>query len=305
MYDVVIVGGGPAGLVSAVYALRGGRSVVVIEKNGFGGQIAFSPKVENIPGTIQISGAEFADKLVEQVVNLGADLELEKVTEIKKEDGIFYVYTEEGNTFEGKTVILALGVKHRMLGLEGEEELGGNGISFCAVCDGAFYTGQHAAMIGGGNSALQEALLLSEVCSKVTIVQNLADFTGEKKLSQAILEKDNGEVYFSTVVDGYLTTNGALTGLRLKNDVTGELFEIAVDGAFLAVGLQPENEPFAGFAKLNAWGYFDSAEDCLTDTEGLFVAGDCRSKRIRQVTTAAGDGAIAAMAACMYLDQNA
>ena len=136
-------------------------------------------------------------------------------------------------------------------------------------------------------------------------MQNLADFTGEKKLSQAILEKDNVDVYFSTVVDGYLTANGALTGLRLKNDVTGELFEIAVDGAFLAVGLQPENEPFAGFAKLNAWGYFDSAEDCLTDTEGLFVAGDCRSKRIRQVTTAAGDGAIAAMAACMYLDQNA
>ena len=304
MYDVVIVGGGPAGLVSAVYALRGGRSVVVIEKNGFGGQIAFSPKVENIPGTIQISGAEFADKLVEQVVNLGADLELEKVTEIKKEDGIFYVYTEEGNTFEGKTVILALGVKHRMLGLEGEEDLVGNGISFCAVCDGAFYTGLHAAMIGGGNSALQEALLLSEVCSKVTIVQNLADFTGEKKLSQAILEKDNVEVYFSTVVDGYLTTNGALTGLRLKNDVTGELFEIAVDGAFLAVGLQPENEPFAGFAKLNAWGYFDSAEDCRTKTEGLFVAGDCRSKRIRQVVTAASDGAVAAMAACMYLDQN-
>ncbi len=305
MYDVVIVGGGPAGLVSAVYALRGGRSVVVIEKNSFGGQIAFSPKVENIPGTIQISGAEFADKLVEQVVNLGADLELEKVTEIKKEDGIFRVSTEDGNVFEGKTVILALGVKHRMLGLEGEEELVGNGISFCAVCDGAFYTGQHAAMIGGGNSALQEALLLSEVCSKVTIVQNLADFTGEKKLSQAILEKDNVEVYFSTVVDSYLTRDGALTGLRLKNDVTGELFEIAVDGAFLAVGLQPENEHFAQFAKLNAWGYFDSAEDCLTDTEGLFVAGDCRSKRIRQVTTAAGDGAIAAMAACMYLDQNA
>ncbi len=305
MYDVVIVGGGPAGLVSAVYALRGGRSVVVIEKNSFGGQIAFSPKVENIPGTIQISGAEFADKLVEQVVNLGADLELEKVTNIEKADGIFRVHTEEGSVFEGKTVILALGVKHRMLGLEGEEELVGNGISFCAVCDGAFYTGQHAAMIGGGNSALQEALLLSEVCSKVTIVQNLADFTGEKKLAQAILEKDNVEVFFSTVVDSYLTTDGALTGLRLKNDVTGELFEIAVDGAFLAVGLQPENDAFAGFAKLNAWGYFDSAEDCLTDTEGLFVAGDCRSKRIRQVTTAAGDGAIAAMAACMYLDQNA
>ena len=303
MYDVVIVGGGPAGLVSAVYALRGGRSVVVIEKNSFGGQIAFSPKVENIPGTIQISGAEFADKLVEQVVNLGADLELEKVTEIKKEDGIFRVSTEDGNVFEGKTVILALGVKHRMLGLEGEEELVGNGISFCAVCDGAFYTGQHAAMIGGGNSALQEALLLSEVCSKVTIVQNLADFTGEKKLAQAIAEKDNVEVYFSTVVDSYLTRDGALTGLRLKNDVTGELFEIAVDGAFLAVGLQPENEPFAEFAKLNAWGYFDSDEQCLTKTPGVFVAGDCRSKQIRQLTTAAADGAVAALAACRYINE--
>ena len=302
MYDIVIVGGGPAGLTAAVYALRGGRSVVVIEKNGFGGQIAFSPKVENIPGTIQISGAEFADKLVEQVVNLGADLELEKVTAIEKTDGGFTVHTEEGSAFEGKAVILALGVKHRMLGLPGEEELVGNGISFCAVCDGAFYTGQHAAMIGGGNSALQEALLLSEVCRKVTIVQNLADFTGEKKLAEAILEKDNVEVFFSTLVDEYLTEDGQLKGLRLKNDVTGEKFEIAVDGAFLAVGLQPENDDFAAFAKLNAWGYFDSAEDCLTATEGLFVAGDCRSKRIRQVTTAAADGAIAAMAACHYLD---
>ena len=302
MYDIVIVGGGPAGLTAAVYALRGGRSVVVIEKNGFGGQIAFSPKVENIPGTIQISGAEFADKLVEQVVNLGADLELEKVISIEKTDAGFVARTEEGSVFEGKAVVLALGVKHRMLGLAGEEELVGSGISFCAVCDGAFYTGQHAAMIGGGNSALQEALLLSEVCSKVTIVQNLADFTGEKKLAEAITEKDNVEVFFSTLVDEYLTTDGALTGLRLKNDITGEKFDIAVDGAFLAVGLQPENEPFADFAALNAWGYFDSAEDCLTATPGLFVAGDCRSKRIRQVTTAAADGAIAAMAACHYLD---
>ena len=302
MYDIIIVGGGPAGLTAAVYGLRGGRSVLVIEKNSFGGQIAFSPKVENIPGAIQIGGAEFADKLVEQVVNLGADLELEKVTAIEKTADGFTVSTEEGSTFAGKSVVLALGVKHRMLGLPGEEELVGNGISFCAVCDGAFYTGQHAAMIGGGNSALQEALLLSEVCSKVTIVQNLADFTGEKKLADALAEKDNVEVFFSTLVDEYLTEDGQLKGLRLKNDITGEKFEIAVDGAFLAVGLQPENDDFAAMARLNAWGYFDSAEDCLTETEGLFVAGDCRSKRIRQVTTAAADGAIAAMAACHYLD---
>lgn len=304
MYDIVIVGGGPAGLTAAIYALRGGRSVVVIEKNGFGGQIAFSPKVENIPGTIQISGAEFADKLVEQAMNLGADMELETVTHIEKGEKCFRVCTEEGSVFEGRTVILALGVKHRMLGLEGEEELIGNGISFCAVCDGAFYAGQDVAMIGGGNSALQEALLLSEVCRKVTIVQNLSAFTGEKKLAEALQEKNNVEVYFNTVVTGYQSANGTLTGLKLKNEQTGASSEISVDGAFLAVGLMPENDPFSDYANLNDWGYFDSEEDCRTKTDGLFVAGDCRSKRIRQVVTAASDGAIAATAACMYLDHN-
>ena len=156
-------------------------------------------------------------------------------------------------------------------------------------------------MIGGGNSALQEALLLSEVCNHVSVVQNLADFTGEKKLAEALLEKKNVTVYFSTLVDAYLTDGEQLTGLRIRNDVTGQTRELKVDGAFLAVGLMPENEPFAAFADLNDWGYFDSAEDCVTRTEGLFVAGDCRSKRIRQVTTAAADGAVAAMAACRYL----
>ena len=221
----------------------------------------------------------------------------------EKKDRGFVVTTEEGSAYEAGAVILAVGVKHRMLGLPGEQELVGKGISFCAVCDGAFYTGQEVAMIGGGNSALQEALLLSDVCTKVTVVQNLADFTGEKKLADALLEKKNVEVFFSTVVDGYIQENGSLTGLRLRNDLTGEIRQIAVDGAFLAVGLMPENDAFAQLAKLNDWGYFDSAEDCGTQTEGLFVAGDCRSKRIRQVVTAAADGAIAAMAACRYLEQ--
>ena len=302
MYDIIIVGGGPAGLTAAVYALRAGKNVVVIEKNGFGGQIAYSPKVENIPGTQQISGSQFAEQLVEQAMNLGADVELETVTEVRKENDIFQVLTEEGSTFEGKTVILAVGVKHRMLGLPGEHELVGNGLSFCAVCDGAFYTGQEVAMIGGGNSALQEALLLSEVCKKVTIVQNLADFTGEKKLSDALLEKENVTALFSTVVTGYLTNNGALSGLQLRNTETGEETTISVDGAFLAVGLVPENDAFAHLAQLNDWGYFDSGEDCCTATPGVFVAGDCRSKRIRQVVTASADGAVAAMAACRYLD---
>lgn len=159
-------------------------------------------------------------------------------------------------------------------------------------------------MIGGGNSALQEALLLSEVCTKVTVVQNLADFTGEKKLAEALLQKENVTAVFNTVVAGYETENGALSGLRLQNTQTGQLSEIRVDGAFLAVGLIPENEPFAEFARLNDWGYFDSGEDCCAATEGVFVAGDCRSKRIRQVVTASADGAVAAMAACRYLEQN-
>ena len=301
MHDIIIVGGGPGGLTAAVYALRAGKTVLVIEKNSFGGQIAFSPKVENIPGTIEISGAAFAEALTDQTMNLGADVELEKVIQVEKNGETFQVHTEEGSTFEGRSVILALGVKHRTLGLPGEEDLIGQGISFCAVCDGAFYTNQHAVMVGGGNSALQEALLLAEVCSKVTVVQNLADFTGEKKLAEALLGKDNVEVHFSTLVTGYRTENGKFTGLDLKKD-SGEEFSVACDGVFLAVGLQPENEAFAGLAKLNDWGYFDSGEDCTTRTPGLFVAGDCRSKRIRQVVTASADGAIAAMAACRYLE---
>jgi len=303
MHDIIVVGGGPAGLTAAIYALRAGKNVLVIEKGGFGGQIAFSPKVENIPGFKEISGSEFADQLTEQAMNLGADVELENVVTIEKQDDIFKVSTEEGSTYEAKAVILAVGVKHRMLGLPGEEELVGKGLSFCAVCDGAFYTGQEVAMIGGGNSAMQEALLLSEVCSKVTIVQNLAFFTGEAKLAQALQEKDNVEVHFSTVVTGYKSVNGALVGLELHNDETGDSFDIAVDGAFLAVGLVPENNAFAHLAALDDRGYFAANENCAAETEGVFVAGDCRNKNIRQVVTAASDGAIAAMGACRYLDR--
>ena len=302
MHDMIIVGGGPAGLTAAIYGLRAGKSVLVIEKNGFGGQIAYSPKVENIPGTIQISGAEFADHLTEQVMALGADVELENVISVEPGE-VFTVKTEEGSVFQGKTVILALGVKHRMLGLDQEEELIGSGISFCAVCDGAFYAGQDVAMIGGGNSALQEALLLADVCRSVTIGQNLAFFTGEQKLADALQQKDNVKVIFSTVVSAYETEGGKLVGLKLHNDATGEDSAIKVDGAFLAVGLMPENELFAALENLNDWGYFDSDDSCETKTPGLFVAGDCRSKRIRQVVTASADGAIAAMAACRYIDR--
>ena len=302
MYDMIIVGGGPAGLTAAIYGLRAGKSVLVIEKNGFGGQIAYSPKVENIPGTISISGSEFADKLTEQAMNLGADVELENVVSVEDKGEVKVVTTEEGSTYEGKTVILAVGVKHRTLGLDGEQELIGKGISFCAVCDGAFYAGQDTVMVGGGNSALQEALLLSEVCRKVTVVQNLPFFTGEKKLSDALQTKENVEILFSTLVCGYEEKNGILTGVRVRTQ-SGEERVIPADGVFLAVGLIPENDAFAALAQLDERGYFDAGENCATATAGVFLAGDCRRKEIRQVTTAAGDGAVAAMAACRYLDQ--
>ena len=303
MHDIIIVGGGPAGLTAAIYALRAGKTVLVIEKAGFGGQIAFSPKVENIPGTISISGSAFADQLTEQAMALGADVELENVVKVDSADGVHKVYTEEGSVFEAKALILAVGVKHRMLGLPGEEELVGNGLSFCAVCDGAFYAGQDVAMIGGGNSAMQEALLLSEVCRKVTIVQNLPTFTGEQKLAQALMTKENVEVLFSTVVAAYEAPEGSLTGLKLRSEETGAEHSITVDGAFLAVGLVPENGAFAHLAALDSRGYFAAGEDCLTATPGVYVAGDCRCKTVRQVTTAAADGAIAATTACRYLDQ--
>lgn len=302
MYDIIVVGGGPAGLTAAIYALRAGKNVLVIEKGGFGGQIAFSPKVENIPGFSQIGGSEFAEQLTEQALALGADAEIETVTAVTKTGNVFTVATEEGNIFEGKAVILAVGVKHRLLGLPGEEDLVGNGISFCAVCDGAFYAGQDTAMIGGGNSALQEALLLSEVCRKVTVVQNLPTFTGEAKLAEALMAKDNVEVLFSTLVTGYVQENGTLTGLTVRREETGEEKAIPVDGAFLAIGLVPENGAFADLAKLDERGYFAADEQCLGDVDGVFVAGDCRRKNIRQVVTAASDGAVAAMAACRYLD---
>ena len=301
MVDIIVVGGGPAGLTAAVYALRAGKEVLVLEKNGFGGQIAYSPKVENIPGTISISGSEFAEKLTEQVLELGAQVEIETVTRVEAEDKHFRVYTQEGSVYEAGAVILAPGVQHRLLGLDGEEALIGHGLSFCAVCDGAFYTGGHVAMIGGGNSALQEALLLSQVCRKVTVVQNLPFLTGEQRLQQALAQKENVQVLLDTVVTDYIARDGELTALALRSG-DGRQQHLEVDGAFLAVGLVPENEAFAPVAQLDARGYFQAAEDCLTRTPGVFVAGDCRCKQIRQVTTAAADGAIAALAAVRYVE---
>ncbi len=301
MYDIVIVGAGPAGLTAAIYARRANKTVLLLDKGAFGGQITFSPKVENYPGFASASGTELADAFVDQVLAQGADVEVENVIGIKDLDDKKLVITEEGSEYECGAVILALGARHRHLGLENEEKFIGEGISFCAVCDGAFYQNKTVALIGGGNSALQEAILLSETCEKVYVIQNLDFLTGEKRLEEILRSRGNVEIICGTVVSG-IADGDAFHAITLKNTATGEERELSVAGMFVAIGLVPENGDFEEFASLDQAGYFDSDEDCLTKTKGIFVAGDCRRKGVRQVTTATADGATAAVAACRYLD---
>ena len=303
MTDIIIIGGGVAGLTAAVYACRAGKTAMVLEKAGFGGQITYSHKIENFPSAVSISGTELADKMMDQAISQGAQMELEEALEIKKnDDGTFTVVTDFSK-YDCKAVIIATGAKHRTLGVEGEENFIGGGISFCAVCDGAFYAGQEVAVIGGGNSAIVEASLLAETCKKVTIVQNLAHLTGEQKVVDALLKRDNVEVIYSTVVEKF-TGENELEGVVLKNVDTGETTEIHPNGVFIAIGLAPDNKAFENMTALDKTGYVIASETCTTDTEGVFVAGDCRTKQIRQITTATADGAVAALAACAYIDNN-
>lgn len=299
MYDIIIVGGGPAGLTAALYACRANKSVLVIEKGSFGGQITFSPKVENIPGFAEVTGNEFAEKLVEQVLGQDAEVECAEVLEIRNGD-IKTVVTDSGE-FTAKSVIIATGAKHRLLGLENEENLIGEGISFCAVCDGAFYENKTVAVIGGGNSALQEAILLSDLAEKVYVVQNLPFFTGEQKLVDKLTEKPNVEIILGNTVEKLLG-DSELRGIEIKNTATNETTTLSLDGMFVAIGLVPQNDIFKNLVALDERGYIIADEFCKTSADGIFVAGDCRTKTIRQVITAAGDGAVAALAACDYAD---
>ena len=302
MYDIIVVGGGPAGMTAALYGARNGKTVLVIEKAAFGGQITYSPRVENIPGFASVSGTEFADKFMDQILSQGVDVELDEVTGIEDHGASKTVTTISGNTFEGRAVILANGVKHRMLGLEGEEDLVGNGISFCAVCDGDFYTGKTVCVAGGGNSAFVEAVLLAEKCGRVIMLQDLTEFTADGKLQADLLSHDNVSSYFNTKITGFdADPTEGFKGVRIIDKVTGSTQEIPCDGLFVAIGLIPDNRPFVSFADVDERGYFDTDETGLTKTPGIFTAGDCRKKNVRQVTTACADGAQAALSACAYL----
>lgn len=301
MYDIIIVGAGPAGLTAAIYARRAEKTVLVIEKECFGGQITKSPKVENYPGSRSVTGAELGDMLFEHATDLGAEIELDTVTGISGTKGDITV-TCEGGEYKAKAVIIATGSTHRKLGLSGEDKFVGEGISYCAVCDGAFYKGKKVIVVGGGNSAMQEAILLSEVASEVIIIQNLGEVTGEKSLKTILDSRENVRFILGAQIRWITEEDGKFTGV-VYEDIDGKQM-LSADGMFVAIGQVPQCEAFADVVTLNRWGYVEAGESCLPETkiEGVFVAGDCRTKAVRQVTTATADGAVSALAACNFVD---
>jgi thioredoxin reductase (NADPH) len=299
MFDIIIIGAGPAGMTAAIYALRAGKKVLIIEKENFGGQITASPRVENYPGFKSISGNEFADNLLDQITSLGVVTEVNVVTAVKKTAGTFTVETESGN-FEGRAVIIATGVSHRRLQVNGEEEHLGKGISFCAVCDGGFYRNKDVAVVGGGSTALQDSLFLSDICSKVYLIHRRDQFRGETELSDEVRRNPKIELCLNSTVDE-IKGLSVVESVVIRNKIDNSTREISVKGVFEAVGQIPENRQFADVIELDEAGYIKSDEKCLTSCEGIFAAGDCRTKERRQLTTATADGTIAALAALDYI----
>ncbi len=298
MYDIIVIGGGPAGLTAALYALRAEKKVLVLEGRGFGGQIAYTNEVENYPGIAKMSGAQFADTLVEQVISAGGEVSFENAAEIRG-GSIKTVVTDSGE-HEAKAVIAATGVRHRRLNVEGEERFIGSGVSFCAVCDGAFYRGKRVAVVGGGNTAVEDAIYLADIAEKVYLIHRRDEFRAEPSLVRRMQEAENIE----TVLDSTVTEirgDELLSEIEVRNIKTDMRTILAVNGVFEAVGQLPQNEIFKGVLELSGDGYIVAGEDCVTSTAGIFAAGDCRTKNVRQLTTAVGDGAAAAVAACEYV----
>lgn len=301
MYDVIVAGGGPAGLTAALYAARAGRRVLVLEKAVPGGQIVYSPLVENYPGLAAVSGADFSQALVDQVEALGVEIEYAALQGFHAIPGGWAAESEDGER-QCRALVLALGAEHRHLGLAGEEELCGRGVSYCAVCDGPFYRGRDVVVIGGGDTALQDALYLSNVCRHVTLVHRREQFRGEAGNESRVRERDNIGLMLGWKPEALLQEGGELTGIRLcRSDGDGRK-ELAVSGVFIAVGQQPGTAPAASLLQLDQGGYFPVGEDCAAALPGVFVAGDCRAKGVRQLVTAVGDGATAGLAAARYAE---
>ena len=299
MYDIIVIGGGMAGMSACLYALRNGKKTLLIEGSSIGGQIAQSPKVENYPTKMQISGEQLSEEVFEQITALGVDFECDNISKIEKIDNVFHVKGEFGE-YQGYSVIIANGVKHRKLRLENEDKLIEHGVYYCAICDGPFYKDKEVTLIGDGNTALQYALLLSNICSKVNLVIMFDRFFGDEALVKAVESKDNIEI----------TKNAKTIKLNGESELTsivferqdGSMFEIKNTPLFVAIGQIPDNKKFENLADLDEQGYFLSDETTKTKTPGLFVAGDTRKKDVRQVCTAVCDGAVSATQACIYLN---
>ena len=300
MYDILIVGAGPAGMTAAIYARRASTSVLVLEAKTYGGQIVNTPDIENYPVAAHISGFDFATKVYEQAAALGAEFKFEKVTDIA-DNGDYKTVTTPKHTYEAKTVILATGSENRKLGLPDEDKLTGRGVSYCATCDGAFYRKKVVAVVGGGNTALEDALYLADLAEKVYIIHRRDAFRGEEANAARIAAKENIEVLWNSQVTK-LIAEKKLSAIEVTNK-DGSVQTLEINGLFVAVGRIPENQNFAKLIELDDAGYVKAGENCLTNVPGIFVAGDNRVKEVRQLVTATGDGAVAATAAIRYLNE--
>ena len=299
MYDIVIVGAGPAGLTAAIYALREEKKVVILEKETIGGKITSSSKVENYPGFKSISGMDFANNLYEQIIDLGGEINIEEVLSI--ENGKLKKVITDENTYETKSIIIASGSKYKTLNLDNEEELIGNGISFCTVCDGSFYKNKNVCVVGGANSALNSVLYLSKLCNKVYLVVRGPKLKGDKKVIDNVLSLSNVEVLYNTTVNKYILDNDELVGVEVKSNECEKRLD--VEGVFLAIGQSPEIDYLNDLIKVDENNYVLASEDCITNIDGIFVAGDVRKKEVRQLTTAVSDGTNAAINAINYLKE--
>ncbi len=300
MTDIVIIGAGTAGLTAAIYGVRAGKSVIVLEAAAYGGQIINTPEIDNYPGLPHISGFEYATNLYNQAVELGADVRFEAVSGIEKDGEVHKVITTAGNVYEARAVILATGAKNRPLGIPGEKELTGHGISYCATCDGMFYRGKKVVVNGGGNTAVEDAAYLADLCETVYLVHRRDAFRADAADVEKLKQKENVEFVLNSTVTGVIGED-RLNAVEVTNTVTGEKRTIEAEGLFIAIGQIPDNAAFSGLVDLDEKGYVSAGENCRTKEAGIFTAGDCRTKSVRQLTTAAADGAVAATAAVAYL----
>ncbi|MBO7720727.1 FAD-dependent oxidoreductase [Candidatus Saccharibacteria bacterium] len=294
-YDIIIIGGGPAGLTAGIYAGRAGKSVLILEGRALGGQIINAPDVRNFPGILAISGAELASNMFKQVQEFGGEVKFERAMGIKD----MIVHTD-GGEYKAKAIILATGAENRKLGLYGEDKLVGKGVSYCATCDGNFFKNKTVAVVGGGNTALEDATYLSAIAKKVYLIHRRDEFRGDEANIKKVKECDNVEMVLSANVKEILGED-KVTGLvvELKD---GEEKEIAVDGVFFAIGYVPQASEFADLVKLDKDGYIETEDGIHTSAKGIYVAGDARKKDLKQLVTAASDGAIAVSVALKEME---